>query len=161
MITHADASGPVTGEPGDPAHGGCRVAQYRDAGTGALMYRVEKESSEPDPAAELVAIHVSARYCLDLLAYMWQELGGDLKAGGAMLLIIPDTASADPLLPETRAGFPSPLRPTRYNPEGSPDWSGNAAPEADTCRVGDPITPPEEAITPPGSSPEDTTGELF
>ena len=139
MITHADASGPVTGEPGDPAHGGCRVAQYRDAGTGALMYRVEKESSEPDPAAELVAIHVSARYCLDLLAYMWQELGGDLKAGGAMLLI----------------------RPTRYNPEGSPDWSGNAAPEADTCRVGDPITPPEEAITPPGSSPEDTTGELF
>ena len=161
MITWADASGPVAGEPGDPAHGGCRVAQYYDAGTGALMYRVEKESSDPDPAAELIAIHVSARYCMGLLVYMRQELGGDLKAGGAMLLVVPDTEPQGPLPPETRAGFPSPLRPTRHNPDGSPDWSGNVSPEADTALPGGSITPPEEGITGVVSDPEDVAGELF
>lgn len=144
----------VIGQPGDPAHGACRVAQYRDADTGTLMYRVEKESSEPDPAAELIAIHVSARYCLDLLAYMRRELGGDLKAGGAMLLVLPDTVRPEPLPPEPRSGFPSPLRPTRHNPDGSPDWSGSVTPDADTPPSDDPITPPE-------GTPEDTTGELF
>lgn len=151
----------VIGQSGDPAHGGCRVAQYHDASTGALMYRVEKESSEPDPAAELIAIHVSARYCLDLLAYMRQELGGDLKAGGAMLLILPDTPPAEPLSPETRAGFPSPLRPTRHNPEGSPDWAGDTTAEAGTVGADGPVTVFDEAITPGEDGPKDTTGELF
>lgn len=161
MITWADASGPVTGEPGDPAHGRCRVVQFHDPGTGALMYRVEKESSDPDPAAELIAIHVSARYCKDLLAFMRQEFGGDLKAGGAMLLVVQDTVGQEPLPPETRAGFPSPLRSTRHNPEGSPDWSGNATPEFDIPPVDGPITPPREAITGGEDGLSDTTGELF
>lgn len=161
MIIYADAAGPVTGVPGDPAHGGCRVVQYRDADTGALMYRVEKESSGPDPAAELIAVHVSARYCLDLLAYMRQELGGDLKAKGAMLLVTPDTVPQELLPPETRAGFPSPLRPTRHNPDGSPDWGGAATLGAGAVAADGPITPPEGAITPAENGPKDATGELF
>nr|DAV49026.1 MAG TPA: hypothetical protein [Caudoviricetes sp.] len=161
MITWADASGPVTGEPGDPAHGSCRVTQYHDMDTGALMYRVEKESSEPDSAAELIAIHVSGRYGKDLLAYMKQELGGDLKAGGAMLLVMPDTPPQEPLPPETRAGFPSPLRPTRHNLDGSPDWGGGAVTEVDTGVADGPITLPEEVITLPEGTLEDATGELF
>lgn len=151
----------VIGQPGDPAHGACRVAQYRDAGTGVLMYRAEKETSDPDPAAELIAIHVSAKYCKDLLAYMRQELGGELKAGGAMLLVMPDTVIPEPLPPEVGAGYPSPLRPTRHNPQGSPDWSGDTTPEAGTVVADGPIAQPEGAITPPEDTPEDTTGELF
>ena len=160
MITYADASGPVTGEGGDPAHGACRVVQYHDAPTGSLMYRVEKESSGPDPAAELIAIRVSARYCLDLLAYMRQELGGDLKAGGAMLLIAPDTVPREPLPPETRPCFPSPLRPTKHNPDGSPDWTGGATSEAGTVFTDASIAPPDKAITGGEDNPGGAAGEL-
>ena len=87
MITYADASGPVTGEAGDPDHGACRVCQYLDAPTGALMYRIEKESATPAAEAELICIHVSAAYGRRLLAAMKADMGGELGAKGAMLLI--------------------------------------------------------------------------
>lgn len=156
MITYADASGPVTGEPGDPDHGACRACMYHDAATGSLMYRVEKEASEPAPEAEPIAIHVSASYCRRLLAYIRSQEGGELGANGCMLLIRGATLASDGdhtgAIQETRAGFPDPLRPSRHNPEGSPDWSGRARPE-------EAITPPEGAITLPEDE-ADSTGEL-
>lgn len=156
MITYADASGPVTGEPGDPAHGACRVAQYHDQATGSLMYRVEKETSDVEPEAHQIAVHVSPAYCKRLLAYIQSQVGGELGAKGCMLLVRGATLASDcdhsgPIL-EARAGFPDPLRPTRHNPNGSPDWSGQACP-------GDAITPPEGAITPPEEG-SDPTAEL-
>lgn len=142
---------PVTGQDGDPDFGACRVCQYHDPGTGSLMYRIEKESSAPDPAAELIAIHVSAAYCRRLLAYVQSQEGGELGAKGCMLLIRGAAQASDGehtggQFRDRPAGHPDPLRPTRHNPEGSPDWSGNAEPEADTDTAGD---------------PEDASGELF
>lgn len=150
MIAYADASGPVTGEAGDPDHGACRVCQYHDAATGALMYRIEKEATTPADEAELICIHVSAAYCRRLLAAMKADMGGELGAKGAMLLIRGATQASDGEHTPARsvdrpAGHPDQLRPTRHNPEGSPDWSGQARP-------GDAITPPE------GGS--DSAGEL-
>lgn len=156
MITYADASGPVAGEPGDPDFGRARVCMYHDEPTGSLMYRVEKEGTEPAPEAHLIAIHVSAAYCRRLLAYIQSQECGELGANGCMLLIRGATQVSDGdhtgVPPEARAGFPDPLRPTRHNHEGSPDWSGQARPR-------DAITPPEGAITPPEEG-SDSTGEL-
>lgn len=156
MITYSDASGPVTGEPGDPDFGQARVCMYHDEPTGSLMYRVEKEAAEPVPEAHLIAIHVSAAYCRRLLAYVQSQGGGELSANGCLLLVrgAAQASGGDhtgPIL-ETRAGFPNPLRPTKHNPEGSPDWSGQARPE-------DAITVPEGAITPPEDG-SDSTWEL-
>lgn len=157
MITYTDASGPVTGEPGDPDHGACRVCQYHDPATGALMYRIEKESTTPPEEAELICIHVSAAYCKRLLAAMKVDMGGELGAKGAMLLIrgavqVSDGEHTAGVSRDRPAGHPDPLRPTRHNPEGSPDWSGQPRPE-------DAITPAEGAII-GAEERSDSTGEL-
>ena len=78
---------PVAGQEGDPDFGTCRVCQYHDPDTGALMYRIEKESTALADEAELICIHVSAAYCRRLLAAMKADMGGELGAKGAMLLI--------------------------------------------------------------------------
>lgn len=147
---------PVAGQEGDPDFGACRVCQYHDAATGALMYRIEKEATAPADEADLIAIHVSAAYCRRLLAAMKADMGGELGAKGAMLLIRGATQASDGdhtgPIQEARAGFPDPLRPTRHNPGGSPDWSGQPSPE-------DAITVPEGAITPPEDG-SDSTAEL-
>ena len=126
MITYADASGPVTGEPGDPDYGSCRVCMFHDEPTGSLMYRVEKESSEPADEAELICVHTSAAYCKRLLSFIQSQEGGELGANGCMLLIRGATLAPDgdhgASPQETRKGFPDPRRPTKHNPEGSPDW---------------------------------------
>lgn len=144
---------PVAGQEGDHDFGACRVCQYHDADTGALMYRIEKESTTPADEAELICIHVSASYCRRLLAAMKADMGGELGAKGAMLLIRGATQTSDgehtAPIRETRADFPDPLRPTRHNPDGSPDWSGQAGPKGA-------ITPPEEAITPPEEGADPT-----
>lgn len=147
---------PVAGQEGDPGFGTCRVCQYHDAVTGALMYRIEKESTTPADEAELICIHVSAAYCRRLLAAMKADMGGELGANGCLLLVRGATLTSDgdhtAPIRETRASPPDPLRPTRHNPEGSPDWSGRGRPE-------DAITPPARAITPPEDG-SDSTGEL-
>lgn len=154
MITYADASGPVTGEPGDPDFGHARVCMYHDEPTGSLMYRVEKEASDVEPEAHQIAAHVSPAYCKRLLAYIQSQGGGELGAKGYMLLIRGATLASDcdhsGAILEARAGFPDPLRPTRHNPEGSPDWSGQPRPE-------DAITVVEGAITPPEEGSDSTT----
>ena len=148
---------PVAGQEGDPDFGACRVCQYHDPDTGALMYRIEKESTAPADEAELICIHVSAAYCRRLLTYIQSQEGGELGAKGAMLLIRGAAQASDgehtPARSADRpAGHPDPLRPTRHNPEGSPDWSGQSHPE-------DAITVPEGAITPPEDG-SDSTAEL-
>ena len=148
---------PVAGQEGDPDFGACRVCQYHDADTGALMYRAEKESTTPPDGAELICIHVSAAYCRRLLAAMKADMGGELGAKGAMLLIRGATRASDgehtvAQSEDRPAGHPDPLRLTRHNPEGSPDWSGQPRPEGA-------ITVPEGAITPPEEG-SDSTGEL-
>lgn len=148
---------PVAGQEGDPDFGACRVCQYHDPDTGSLMYRIEKESTTPADEAELICIHVSAAYCRRLLVAMKADMGGELGAKGAMLLIRGATQVSDGEhtagAPKDRpAGHPAPLRPTRHNPEGSPDWSGQPRP-------GDAITPSEGAVTPPEEG-ADSTGEL-
>lgn len=148
---------PVAGQEGDPDFGACRVCQYHDAATGALMYRIEKESTAPADEAELICIHVSAAYCRRLLAAMKADMGGELGAKGAMLLIRGAAQASDGEHTAARSvdrprGHPDPLRPTLHNPEGSPDWSGQSRPE-------DAITVPEGAITPPEEG-ADSTGEL-
>lgn len=145
---------PVAGQEGDPDFGTCRVCQYHDTDTGSLMYRIEKESTTPAGEAELIAIHVSAAYCRRLLVAMKADMGGELGAKGAMLLIrgaaqAPDGEHTAPRSVDRPAGHPDPLRPTRFNPEGSPDWSGQARPEGA-------ITLSEGAITPPEEVPEQT-----
>nr|DAR60759.1 MAG TPA: hypothetical protein [Caudoviricetes sp.] len=99
---------------------------FHDAATGSLMYRVEKESSEPADGAELIAIHVNAAYCRRLLSYIQSQEGGELGAKGCMLLIRGATLASDSAvtvpLQEAREGFPDPRRPTKHNPEGSKDW---------------------------------------
>lgn len=148
---------PVAGREGDPDYGTCRVCQYHEPATGALMYRIEKESTAPADEAELICIHVSAAYCRRLLVAMKADMGGELGAKGAMLLIRGAAQASDGEHTAARsadrpAGHPDPLRPTRHNPDGAPDWSGQPRPEGA-------ITVPEGAITPPedGSYP---TGEL-
>lgn len=148
---------PVAGQEGDPDFGACRVCQYHDPDTGALMYRIEKESTTPPDEAELICIHVSAAYCRRLLTAMKADMGGELGAKGAMLLIRGAAQASDgehtALASRGRpAGHPDPLKPTRHNPEGSPDWSGHPRPE-------DAITVPEGAITPPEDR-SDSTAEL-
>lgn len=148
---------PVAGQEGDPDFGACRVCQYHDVATGALMYRIEKESTTPAIEAELIAVHVSAAYCRRLLAAMKADMGGELGAKGAMLLIRGATQASDgehtPARSEDRpAGHPDPLRSTRHNPGGSPDWSGQPRPE-------DAITLPGGAIAAPQEG-ADSTGEL-
>lgn len=148
---------PVAGQEGDPDFGTCRVCQYHDAPTGALMYRIEKESTTPPDEAELICIHVSAAYCRRLLAAMKTDMGGELGAKGAMLLIRGATQASDgehtqPPSKDRPAGHPDPLRPTRHNPNGSHDWPGRHHPE-------DASTPAEGAITAPPEG-SDSTGEL-
>lgn len=121
------------------------------------MYRIEKEATTPVAEAELICIHVSASYCRRLLAAMKADMGGELGAKGAMLLIRGATQVSDGeyrgvASGDRPAGHPDPLRPTRHNPEGSPDWSGQPRPE-------DAITLAEGAITPPEDG-SDSTGEL-
>lgn len=128
---------PVAGQEGDPDFGACRVCQYHDPDTGALMYRIEKESTAPADEAELICIHVSAAYCRRLLAAMKADMGGELGAKGAMLLIRGATLASDGehtagAPKDQPAGHPDPLRPTRHNPEGSPDWSGQPSPRMRT-----------------------------
>lgn len=130
MITdHAWADdGPVTGESGDPAYGACRVCLFRDLETGSFMYRVEKESSMPAEEAELICIHVNAKYCRDLLAFMHQEYpGSELGANGCLLLVRgSQTGASDSavtgLSKDQPEGFPDPGRPTKWNPYGSQRW---------------------------------------
>lgn len=148
---------PVAGQEGDPDFGTCRVCQYHDPATGSLMYRIERESTAPADEAELICIHVSAAYCRRLLAAMKADMGGELGAKGAMLLIQgrhtdPDGEHTVAQSRDRPACHPDPLRPTRHNPEGSPDWSGQPCPK-------DAITVPEGAITPPEEG-SDSTGEL-
>lgn len=148
---------PVAGQEGDPDFGTCRVCQYHDPATGALMYRIEKESTAPADEAELICVHVSAAYCRRLLAAMQADMGGELGAKGAMLLIPGAARASDGEHTPARSvdrpsGHPDPLRPTRHNPEGSPDWSGQSRPE-------DAITVFEGAITPPEGG-SDSTAEL-
>ena len=148
---------PVAGQEGDPDFGACRVCQYHDPATGSLMYRIEKEATTPADEAELIAIHVSATYCRRLLAAMKADMGGELGAKGAMLLIRGATLASDGertvvQSKDRPAGHPDPLRPTRHNPDGSPDWSGQPSPE-------DAITPGEGVITPPEDG-SDSTAEL-
>lgn len=159
---------PVAGQEGDPDFGTCRVCQYHDAATGSLMYRIEKESTIPPDEAELICIHVSAAYCRRLLAAIKADMGGELGAKGVLLLIRGGAAQVSDCehtagggAKDRPADHPGPLRPTRHNPGGSLNWSGQARPE-------DAITPAEGAITPPECSitggvdgPKDTTGELF
>lgn len=148
---------PVSGQEGDPDFGACRVCQYHDPDTSALMYRIEKESTTPPDEAELICIHVSAAYCRRLLAAMKADMGGELGAKGAMLLVRGAAQTSDGehtagASGDRPAGHPDPLRPTRHNPQGSPDWPGQPRPE-------DAITPAKGAITPPGEG-ADSTGEL-
>lgn len=148
---------PVAGQEGDPDFGTCRVCQYHDPATGSLMYRIEKELTAPADEAELIAIHVSAAYCRRLLAAMKADMGGELGGKGAMLLIrgAAQASDGEHTAGQSRdrpAGHPDPLRPTRHNPDGSPDWSGQARPE-------DAITPAKGAITPPEEG-SDSTAEL-
>ena len=148
---------PVAGQEGDPYFGTYRVCQYHDAATGALMYRIEKESTTPADEAELICVHVSAAYCRRLLAAMKADMGGELGANGCLLLIRGAAQASDvdhtpPRSVDRPAGHPDPLRSTRYNPEGSPDWSGQERPA-------DAITPAKRAITPPEEE-ADSTGEL-
>lgn len=107
---------PVAGQEGDPDFGACRVCQYHDAATGSLMYRIEKEATTPADEAELICIHVSAAYCRRLLAAMKADMGGELGAKGAMLLIRGATQASDGehtgQIREGRAGHPDALRPT-------------------------------------------------
>lgn len=131
---------PVTGMEGDPDFGSCRVCQYQDADTGALMYRIEKESSPLEGSAELICQHVSAAYCRRLLAAMKQDMGGELKARGALLLIA--GVPLPPMPPETRRPFPNPDRRTQWSPNGVPDT-------------------PSEADTPPPPDQSGWTGSLF
>lgn len=173
MITYADASGPVTGEPGDPDFGSVRVCQFHDPDTGSLMYRVEKESSAPAEEAELICQHVSAAYCRRLLSYIQLQGGGELGANGCMLLIRGATLasdSADHSSPkETRAGFPDPRRPTKHNPDGSPDWrvehpDSPLQPQVEDAVIvsENPIPmPKEEAITGCEEDSFDPQGGLF
>lgn len=145
---------PVAGQKGDPDFGVCRVCQYHDPDTGTLMYRIEKESTAPADEAELICIHVSGAYCRRLLAAMKADMGGELGANGCLLLIRGAAQASDGEHTPARsvdrpAGHPDPLRPTRHNPGGSPDWSGQPRPE-------DAITGPEGAITPPEEGAEPT-----
>ena len=148
---------PVAGQEGDPDFGTCRVCQYHDPATGSLMYRIEKESTTPVAEAELICIHVSAAYCRRLLAAIKAGMGGELGAKGAMLLIRGAAQASDgehtALASRDRpAGHPDPLRPTRYNLEGSPDWSGQPRPEDAITLVEGVIAPPEDG--------SDSTAEL-
>ena len=148
---------PVAGQEGDSDFGACRVCQYHDPATGALMYRIEKESTTPADEAELICIHVSAGYCRRLLAAIKADMGGELGANGCMLLIrsAPQVSDGEHTAARSAGrptGHPDPLRPTRHNPEGSPDWSGQPSPE-------DAITLAEGAITPLDDE-SDSTGEL-
>ena len=148
---------PVAGQEGDLDFGACRVCQYSDPDTGALMYRIEKESTAPADEAELICIHVSAAYCRRLLAAMKADMGGELGARGAMLLIRGATLASDGehragASKDRPAGHPDPLSPTRHNPEGGADWSGQSRPEGA-------ITVTEGAITPPEDG-SDSTAEL-
>ena len=148
---------PVAGHEGDPDFGACRVCQYHDQDTGALMYRIEKESTTPPDEAELICIHVSAAYCRRLLAAMKADMGGELGAKGAMLLIRSATQASDSehtavQSKDRPAGHPDPLGPTRHNPEGNPDWSGQSRPV-------DAITVPEGVIAAPPEG-ADSTAEL-
>lgn len=157
MSTDWTPDTPVAGQEGDPDFGACRVCQYHDAATGALMYRIEKESTTPADEAELICVHVSAAYCRRLLVAMKADMGGELGVKGAMLLIRGATQASDSehtggVAGDRPAGHPNPLRPTRHNPEGSPDWSGQPHPE-------DAITPFEGVVTPPEDG-SDSTGEL-
>lgn len=128
MISCDDFSSQMEMEPGDAGHGACRVCQYQDPGTGALMYRVEKESSPPVDAADLVCMHVSARFARDFLVLLQLEIGGDLGANGCLLLVQPseatrasdgDHSSPAPGPAEVRKTFPDPLRPTKYSQKAS------------------------------------------
>lgn len=153
--------GPVTGEPGDPAYGACRVCLFRDADTGSFMYRVEKESSLPAEEAELICIHVNAKYCRDLLAFMHEQYpGSELGAKGCLLLVrgeqpgASDSAVTGGHGPGSE-GFLAPRRPPKRNPYGSPDWMGEFPDEAPEMPVEDakPVSetghsvPPDEADT--------------
>lgn len=163
--------GPVTGEPGDPAYGACRVSLYRDADTGAFMYRVEKESSLPADEAELICIHVNAQHCRDLLAFMHeQHPGSELVAKGCLLLVrgaqpgASDSAVTGAPEPGPE-GFPDPRRPTKWNPYGSPDWRQEHPDEAPEMPVEDAkvVSEPPAQVAPgeADTGPQEAQASLF
>lgn len=155
--------GPVTGEPGDPAYGTCRVCLFRDSDTGAFMYRVEKESSLPAEEAELICVHVNAQYCRDLLAFMHEQYpGSELGAKGCLLLVRgaqPGASDGDHSggVRDQPEGFPDPRRPTKWNPYGSPEWRKEHPDEAPEMPIEDvrivsetpAQQPPDGAVTGP------------
>lgn len=143
MNAYIGEDGPVTGLPGDPAYGACRVSLYRDAGTGSYMYRVEKESTEPPPEAQLICVHVNAKYCRELLAFIHGETrGSELGAKGCLLLVRgsqPGASAGEHSAPvkDQPEGFPDPRRPTKWNPYGAPDWRKEHPDEAPEMPVED------------------------
>lgn len=120
MGLHRDPSEPVTAAPEDWCYGKCRVAAYEDLGTGALMYRVEKEATAPALEAYLVCLHMTPAYCRDLLAFIQAQEGGELRANGCLLLIPgsraaapePATGGAGSAPEEDSRVFPDPCRGT-------------------------------------------------
>lgn len=120
MSLYRDPSEPVTAAPEDWCYGKCRVAAYEDPDTRALMYRVEKESSDPVPEAYLVCLHMTPAYCRDLLAFIQAQEGGEIRANGCLLLIpgsstvVPEAGTVPPEDgPEGGSRtFPDPCRDT-------------------------------------------------
>lgn len=120
MSLPRDPLEPVTATPEDWCYGKCRVAAYEDPETGSLMYRVEKESTDPAPEAYLVCLHMAPAYCRDLLAFIHEQEGGELRAGGYLILIPgPRTAPRESVTvapeavpKEDSRAFPDPCRAT-------------------------------------------------
>lgn len=120
MSLSRDPLEPVTAAPEDWCYGKCRVAAYEDPETGSIMYRVEKESTDLAPEAYLVCLHMAPAYCRDLLAFIREQEGGELRAGGCLLLIpgprmaTPESVTVAPeAAPEEDSRvFPDPCRDT-------------------------------------------------
>lgn len=138
MSLYRDPQEPVTAGPEDWCYGKCRVAAYEDPSTGALMYRIEKESSDPVPEAYLVCLHMTPAYCRDLLAFIQAQEGGELRANGCMLLIpggrtVASEASTVVGEVSPKVGgrvFPDPLRSTPEKARAIQAQEGRKAKEA-------------------------------
>lgn len=138
MSLYRDPQEPVTATPEDWCYGKCRVAAYDDPETGTLMYRVEKESTDPVPEAYLVCLHMTPAYCRDLLAFIQAQEGGELRAKGCMLLIPgARTAASEASTGGAGAGpeecsrvFPDPCRDTPEKVKAIQAQGGRKAKEA-------------------------------
>lgn len=118
MMLSRDPLEPVTAAPEDWCYGKCRVSAYEDPETGSLMYRIEKESTAPAPEAYLVCLHMTPAYCRDLLAFIQAQEGGELRAGGCLLLI--------------QGSRTVPSEPVTGVPEAAPEGGSRVFP--DPCR---------------------------